>query len=91
MIDRFCILGEAAEHVAKLHELGAPLVPYLDRWVILDPTEIARLPQGWNEGHREHIPASEALRAVLEPSRLTTNNYSALSTTSYPPSSTMCP
>ncbi|MBA2320923.1 MAG: DEAD/DEAH box helicase [Deltaproteobacteria bacterium] len=62
------VLGDltlSAAEFAKLHALGDPLVPYGDRWVILDPNEIARLPAGWNEGHREHIPASEALRAVL--------------------------
>ncbi len=62
------VLGDlvlSAADFAKLHALGTPLVPHQSRWVVLDPNEIARLPAGWNEGHREQIPASEALRAVL--------------------------
>ena len=48
---------------AALVAQGKPLVRYRDGWVFLDPSELARLPEGLPQDGT--IPVAEALRAVL--------------------------
>jgi superfamily II DNA or RNA helicase len=57
--DRVVTGAEFAELIA----VGKPLVLFRGEWVVLDPAELARLPDGLPQAG--NLPTSEALRAVL--------------------------